>query len=436
MSTDETQHGNNSCGLDNGGCLELCLFNGSYPVCRCFHGKVSNNGKSCTEYESFLMYSSITSIQTLHMFENQNPNDPYKSITSPLMKNAISLTFDYSTKRIFYSDIQRGNINVVYFNGSDHKVLLHQQGSVEGVTFDEKTKTLYWTCQSDATINAKEIMPGKESEMVKKIVTLNPDDKPRGIAVDSCESLLFWTNWNSKAPSIQRSYVSGMKLNLSFSIITTSIRMPNGLALDRYAQKLYWGDARLDKIELCNYDGTNRQVLLKDAPNHPFDLAIYGDYIFWTDWVLHAIVRANKYTAEDIVKLRVGNSRLMGIVAVANDTYTCDYSPCKISNGGCEDLCTLNQRGEVVCECLPNRSLLPDHKRCASIQNNCTSDEFQCRETDFCISKDKACDGFMDCSDGSDEDYYYCGRLTSLLFKVIKTFVSSFFYFYNFNFHN
>ena len=36
--------------------------------------------------------------------------------------------------------------------------------------------------------------------------------------------------------------------------------MPNGLALDRFAQKLYWGDARLDKIERCNYDGTNRQV--------------------------------------------------------------------------------------------------------------------------------------------------------------------------------
>lgn len=66
-----------------------------------------------------------------------------------------------------------------------------------------------------------------------------------------------------------------------------------------------------------------KQILLKNVPSHPFDLAIYGDYLFWTDWVLHAVVRANKYTAEDVVKLRTGVTRLMGIVAVANDTNNC-----------------------------------------------------------------------------------------------------------------
>lgn len=39
--------------------------------------------------------------------------------------------------------------------------------------------------------------------------------------------------------------------------------------------------------------------------------------------MLHAVVRANKYTAEDVVKLRTGVTRLMGIVAVANDTNDC-----------------------------------------------------------------------------------------------------------------
>lgn len=38
--------------------------------------------------------------------------------------------------------------------------------------------------------------------------------------------------------------------------------MPNALTLDHKAQKLYWGDARLDKIERCEYDGSNRVVSL------------------------------------------------------------------------------------------------------------------------------------------------------------------------------
>ena len=36
--------------------------------------------------------------------------------------------------------------------------------------------------------------------------------------------------------------------------------MPNALALDHQAQKLYWSDARLDKVERCNLDGTGRFV--------------------------------------------------------------------------------------------------------------------------------------------------------------------------------
>lgn len=38
--------------------------------------------------------------------------------------------------------------------------------------------------------------------------------------------------------------------------------MPNALTLDHKAQKLYWADARLDKIERAEYDGTHRVVCI------------------------------------------------------------------------------------------------------------------------------------------------------------------------------
>ena len=46
------------------------------------------------------------------------------------------------------------------------------------------------------------------------------------------------------------------------TIISTDIHTPNGLAADYRSQKLYWSDARLDKIERCNYNGEDRQVRL------------------------------------------------------------------------------------------------------------------------------------------------------------------------------
>lgn len=73
---------------------------------------------------------------------------------------------------------------------------------------------------------------------------------------------------------------------------------------------------------------------MKITPSHPFDLAVYGDYIFWTDWVLQAVVRANKYTGEEVVKLREGLHEVMGIVAVANDTNAC-MCPWGFKGQGC-----------------------------------------------------------------------------------------------------
>ena len=68
-------------------------------------------------------------------------------------------------------------------------------------------------------------------------------------------------------------------------------------------RKLYWGDARLDKIELVYLDNMVRIVLKKAAPQHPFDLAVYDRHLFYTDWVLHAVVRVNKITGNSFFQI-------------------------------------------------------------------------------------------------------------------------------------
>ncbi len=68
------------------------------------------------------------------------------------------------------------------------------------------------------------------------------------------------------------------------------------------------------------------QVVLKNEPVHPFGLAVYGDYIFWTDWVRRAVLRADKYTGGEMKVLRADfPQQPMGIVAVANDTNSCEF---------------------------------------------------------------------------------------------------------------
>ncbi|RZF40959.1 hypothetical protein LSTR_LSTR013214 [Laodelphax striatellus] len=401
------RQGTNPCAVDNGGCEELCLFNGTYPVCMCSHGLVAEDGKTCKEYSSFLMYSRVVRIDSVHMDTGANAmNSPFPSIQSKdLMKNAIGLTFDYKRQTLYYSDIQRSAINAVNFNGSNHRIVIDRQGSVEGMSYNSVDNAIYWTCNNDATINRlnlTEPIPKQAEALIK----LGVNDKPRGIAVDACDSRVYWTNWNSHHPSIQRSFTT---INSIESVITTDIRMPNALTLDHPAQKIYWGDARLDKIERADYDGSNRVVLTSIMPQHPFDIAVYGEFIFWTDWVIHAVIRANKYTGEEVTILRRDIPRPMGIVAVANDTDDCFSNPCRQHNDGCSDICRLTADGHSYCECRKDR-VLTDAKNCVDwTPPDCPPDKFRCHNG-FCVPYSATCDGINHCADDSDEEEGYCSK--------------------------
>lgn len=254
--------------------------------CICSHGRLSaSNNLTCEPYDAFIMYSKIVDIDSIHISDDNTQNSPYPLISNKTyMQNVIALTFSYKDKKIFYSDIQKGSINSMNFNGTDHQILVDKQGAVEGIAFDSLNNEIYFTSNSDASINRFKIFRVKQNKTsVEKIIKLSSNvDRVRGIALDSCRSMIYWTNWNLNKPSIQRSYLSGGVIQ---SIITTDIRMPNAITLDHKLQKLYWSDARLDKIERSDFDGSNRIVILHEIPQHPFDLAIYGDYLFWTDWV-------------------------------------------------------------------------------------------------------------------------------------------------------
>lgn len=209
---------------------------------------------------------------------------------------------------------------------------------------------------------------------------------------------MFWTNWNEQHPSIMRATLSGANVLI---IIDQDIRTPNGLAIDHKAEKIYFSDATLDKIERCEYDGSHRhvsagmglvrcpraqgthrdwlpmvwcplcswcvpvpQVILKSEPVHPFGLAVYGDYIFWTDWVRRAVQRANKYVGTDMKLLRVDiPQQPMGIIAVANDTDSCKDAEIPASAPSQPHLRQCQGRespSHQSCHC-PFRTLTPRH---------------------------------------------------------------------------
>ena len=61
--------------------------------------------------------------------------------------------------------------------------------------------------------------------------------------------LLFWTDWDSRGPRIERATMSGRNRQAIFKVDQIKNGgWPNGLTLDYIAQRIYWIDARYDKI--------------------------------------------------------------------------------------------------------------------------------------------------------------------------------------------
>ena len=107
----------------------------------------------------------------------------------------------------------------------------------------------------------------------------------------------------------------------------------------------------------------------------------------------------------------------MSLVIVSNSTPECLLNPCNVMNGGCEDICAIDDNTKkVVCGCREGRMrMVEDKTRCVSNTLTCSDNrfQFQCSTpmkdgSPICIPFNLTCDGISHCIDDSDESDSYC----------------------------
>ena len=110
---------------------------------------------------------------------------------------------------------------------------------------------------------------------------------------------MYWTDWGV-VPKIEK---AGMDGSARQTIVTGNLGWPNGLTIDQATKRLFWADAKLDKIEVSDVNGRNRQLIMSSVANiHPYGLAVYQDMLYWTDWNTKSISRYNLSSGnQDIV---------------------------------------------------------------------------------------------------------------------------------------
>ena len=129
---------------------------------------------------------------------------------------------------------------------------------------------------------------------------------------------MYWTDWG-KHPKIERAELDGSHRVI---LVNSLVAWPNGLAIDYLKQKIYWADARNDKIEVMNFDGSARRIILDKELPHVFGFTVLGDNLYWTDWHKRSIQSVNKRTGKDRRVLIDSLPDLMGLKAVnLNHSY-------------------------------------------------------------------------------------------------------------------
>ncbi|XP_071823394.1 prolow-density lipoprotein receptor-related protein 1-like isoform X3 [Apostichopus japonicus] len=393
--------GNNSCSEENGGCKQLCFSVGDIRRCACAYGKLDDDNISCNAYDDYIIFSERKTIERIPLGKDYLGSIPRLATA----KNAIGIAAAFPVNGMFFTDIHDGSLQFINMTNATQLTVKKGIGSVEGIAFNHITFELFWTSYTNSSISRMRVFDLKPS-VEEIVVKMTASDHPRGIALDICRGDIYWTNWNEVKPSIMKSSMAGHNPR---AIITNDIRTPNGIVVDEVASKLYWCDARLDKIERADLDGSNRKIIVDSEPVHPFGLAVHEDFLFWTDWVTRAVIRVNKYTGGNFTVLRDSLQQQPMGIAVFTQPLQCENLPCGTQNGGCQDDCGTDEYGTIICNCTREGEILyEDGMRCViEDAQSCGEDQFLCGNGD-CIPYQDTCDGHPTCADGSDELPNYC----------------------------
>ena len=77
-------------------------------------------------------------------------------------------------------------------------------------------------------------------------------------------------------------------------IVSENVGAPNGLTMDHSSNRLYWIDAKLDRMEEFDLNNRKRRVILSfTADVSPFGLAMHQDWLYWSDWKTKTISRVS-----------------------------------------------------------------------------------------------------------------------------------------------
>ncbi|XP_060527930.1 putative vitellogenin receptor [Cylas formicarius] len=327
---------------------------GSYE-CYCDHKYIlQDDKKTCKAFggEPTMVFSTKSQIRSYLL--NSNLYFP----VAINLKQAVGVHYDGF--HVYWTDIFGEHESIVRTleDGSNKELLVTSGLSVpEDLSVDYVTGNIYFTDMKKQHIG---VCSNDGSHCT---VLINSDiRKPRAIVLNVEDGTMFWTDWDKPA-EIAFAYMDGTGHK---AFLRDNIYWPNGLALDKPNERLYWCDAKKMTLESIRLDGTDRRIVLEGIAKHPFAIAVFEDRLFWSDWETHSIQICNKFTGKNHSTLiKDENEFIYGISIFHSALHERTENPCSLAF--CSDICLLNGDG-YTCACSEGKILGSDNHTCKEVQ--------------------------------------------------------------------
>ncbi|XP_027024016.2 prolow-density lipoprotein receptor-related protein 1 isoform X1 [Tachysurus fulvidraco] len=332
-------------------CDHSCVnSDGSYE-CSCNQGyvlepdghrcKITGGAHLLASIQSDIFLISLTSI-TLEVLSSEK-------------QPVLSLDYDWKEQKVYWINMDAEAVMWSTLDQTSRGTLI-QGVKTECVAVDWVGRNLYWTDRTEGQINAVGLVGFK----VEPVVIVEDDvDELRSLALLPQKGVMFWSQTGDEA-KIESAGMDGSNRRV---LVRRSLHSPMGLAVDLLQDRLYWTDKKMHCIGSATLDGDDVKILQLREIRSPFSLAVFEDFVYWTDTRRRTIQKAQKVTGKQQQVLLKRHSQPFDLKVIHALLQPIVENPCVLKH--CSHLCVLAPGLGAVCKCPPQLLLKDDEQTCS-----------------------------------------------------------------------